>query len=387
MSIANYFNLRLLVQVRPPTISMNYASPGPSSGSSVRTSQTTAEIRSFRQRVDTSKEVPEVLNRVGKFNTLNNSMLQGSRSTTLYPRQVSLFFMKKGYSKAVAHGSAKVIKFNKADVIANWQEYLVSEVLSHPAWKSFPNGQQYEIDPKRGVCVGFWEASGIPNANMMEGSGSIANLLEMCENPRLQEKNLTATTSGTGKGGRSSPVLSIRMAYTVHIRIINDSSSEDHLAGEESTEYDELEASTLSEREAYHLFQDQYLSEEKETLEVVPTISRKGKEKQTLATIDHDQSISAITSRPITPLNSRSQPTNDSLVPDPQSISTSAGPPLRKRSLTLLSPDKITTMSTRQTKKTRAPIVHLSSSDGDDESEHVVNVSDNSDEFLAEPHS
>jgi len=356
---------------------MNYASPGPSSGPSVRTSQTTAEIRSFQQRVDTSKESPEVHNRVGKFNTLNNSMLPGSRSTILYPRQLSLFFMKKGYSKAIAHGSAKVIKFNKSDAIADWQEYLVSEVLSHPAWKSFPNGQQYEIDPKRGVCVGFWESSGIPNANMMEGSGSIANLLEMCENPRLQEKNLTAT-SGIGKGGRLSPVLSIRMAYTVHIRIINDSSSEDHVAGEESTEYHELEASTLSEREANRLFQDQYLSEEKETLEVVPNIPTNGKEKQILSTIPPDRPILATTPRPITPLESRSQLTQDSLLPDSQLASTSTNPPLRKRSLTLLSPDKITTLSTRQTKKTRTPtVVHLSSSDGDDESEHFVTVSDN----------
>ena len=119
--------------------------------------------------MDTSKECPEVLNRVGKFNTLNNSMLPGSRSTLLYPRQLSFFFMTKGYSKAIAHGSALVIKFNKSDAIADWQEYLVSEVLSHPALKLCPNGQHYEIHPKRGVCVGFWEASGIPNANMMEG--------------------------------------------------------------------------------------------------------------------------------------------------------------------------------------------------------------------------
>jgi len=113
---------------------------------------------------------------------------------------------------------------------------------------------------------------------MMEGSGSIANLVEMCENLGLQEKNLTVT-SGIGKGGLSSPVLSIRIAYTVHIRIINASSSENHLSGEESTEYNELEASTVSEREANRFLQDQYLSEEKETLEVVPNLSTKGKEK------------------------------------------------------------------------------------------------------------
>ena len=71
--------------------------------------------------MDISKKSPEVVNHVGKFNTLNNSMLPGSRSIILYPRQISLFFLKKGYSKAITHGSAKVIKFNKSDAIPDWQ--------------------------------------------------------------------------------------------------------------------------------------------------------------------------------------------------------------------------------------------------------------------------
>jgi len=149
----------------------------------------------------------------------------------------------------------------------------------------------------------------------------------MCENSRLQENNLTVT-SGIGKGGRSSPVLSIRMAYSVHIHIINHSSSEDHVAGQESTEYDELEASTLSECEANRLFQDQFLSEQKKTLEVVRNISTKGKEKQILSSIPPNQPILAITPQPITPLESRSQLTQDSLLPDSQLASTSTNPPL-----------------------------------------------------------
>ena len=143
----------------------------------------------------------------------------------------------------------------------------------------------------------------------------------MCENPQLQEKNLIAT-SGSGKGGRSSPVLSIRIAYTIHIQIINHPSSEDHVAGEESIEYHELEASTVSECEANRLLQDPYLSEEQETLKVVPNILTKRKEKQILSTIPPNRPILAITHQPITPLESKSQLTQDSLLPDSQLAST-----------------------------------------------------------------
>jgi len=141
------------------------------------------------------------------------------------------------------------------------------------------------------------------------------------------------------------------MAYTVHIRIINNSSTEDHVAAEESTKYDELEASTLSEREANRLFQDQYLSEEKQTLEVVPIISTKGEEKPILSTIPPDRPILATISQPIKPLELRAQLTQHSLIPDSQLASTSTNPPLQKPSLTLLSPDKIITRSPRQIKK------------------------------------
>lgn len=181
------------------------------------------EVRLHRQRAGNSNEQLEQLNMSGKFNILSQSTGMPGK---LFPKQLYLFFHKKGYKEASRHGSASLIHLDPKTAIPNWQSYLSDLVTSHVSWKSFPKIREYEINPKLPICVGFWEGGNtLPNTNELVGQGTMADLLRLVQNPKIA--SLTASTaSGTGKGGKRSTE-SIKMAFTVHIRQQHEDSDED----------------------------------------------------------------------------------------------------------------------------------------------------------------
>ena len=116
-----------------------------------------------------------------------------------------------------------IIQLCKFDRIENWQKYLQEQVADHPAWQLFPEIRTREIDPSKPICVGYWEGgNSLPNANELIGSGTIANLLKLVDNPK---SNTMLSQPGGNKGRR--PNESIRTGYTVHIRNIGDKLEDD----------------------------------------------------------------------------------------------------------------------------------------------------------------
>ena len=183
-------------------------------------SATSEEVRRQRQRADQFKDQPESSSQ-SRFNTL--SLLSSPMPKPLN-KFSSLFFFRKGSSRATLHSSPKIIQLLKSDRIEDWQEYLCAQVQDHPAWKSFPNIRTQEIDPNKPICVGYWEGgSSLPNTNELIGSGLISDLLKLVDNPKSA---IILPQHGGNKGRKSSE--SIRIGYTVHIRIIGDDSDEDN---------------------------------------------------------------------------------------------------------------------------------------------------------------
>jgi len=81
-----------------------------------------------------------------------------------------------------------------------------------------------ELHPRLAICVGFWDGTttGIgPNANILQNSGLISDLLRLTDCPQVS--NLTQTTLTPSKGSRSVSSL-LRMAITIHLRPIGDNS-------------------------------------------------------------------------------------------------------------------------------------------------------------------
>ena len=187
-----------------------------------RSTQISEEVKFQRQRVDPSKHQPETL-RSGKFNTLTTL---SNTSTKLIPRSVGLYFYRRGF-KAGFHGSPTLLDFNRFQQISNWQLYLKNLVLQHPAWLSYPNIKSYELHPQLPICVGYWDGTttGIaPNANSLHNTGIISDLLRLTDKPNGPHPIQTQLT--TTKGSRSMSSI-LRMAITVHIRLIGDDSDDE----------------------------------------------------------------------------------------------------------------------------------------------------------------
>ncbi|KAG0128325.1 hypothetical protein HOY82DRAFT_541339 [Tuber indicum] len=185
----------------------------------LRTSASAEEVRRYRQRANQSKDQPEHLSQ-SRFNTLSSLTLSLPKPIN---KSLSLFFFHKGSSRTMLHGSPMIIQLLKSDRVENWQEYLQCQVQDHPAWKSFPNIKTLEIDPRKPICVGYWEGgNSLPNANELIGSGSIAELLNLVENSK---SSIILPQHGGNKGRIASE--SIRVGYTVHIWIIGDESDDE----------------------------------------------------------------------------------------------------------------------------------------------------------------
>lgn len=102
---------------------------------------------------------------------------------------------------------------------------MQQQIQEHPAWKSYPNIKSFKIDPHKPICVGLWEGGNtLPNANELTGSGIIADLLQLVENPKSGPGSTNMDSAS--RGGRITTE-SIKIAYTVHIRTIGDCSDEE----------------------------------------------------------------------------------------------------------------------------------------------------------------
>ena len=228
-----------------------------------------------------------------------------------------------------------IIQLCKSDRIENWQEYLQGQVADHPAWRSFPQIRTQEIDPSKPICVGYWEGgNSLPNANELIGSGTIADLLKLVDNPK---SNTMLSQPGGNKGRR--PNESIRIGYTVHIRNIGDESEDDTNENLDSSPPPQKErpvrrkqhskAPKLEESE----IEEEVISSEMDSDSQDESLSLVKQEKNTSTLLVLPTSSSTQTLRPSTPSHS------------------ALG---RKRSLTILSPERISTWTTRELKKSRS---------------------------------
>ena len=211
---------QLIYLIQLNLILLNQIATRKPSTSTALQSGTSEEVRRQRQRADQSKDQPESSSQ-SRYNTL--SLLSSSTPKPLN-KSLSLFFFRKGSSRATLHGSPMIIQLQKLDRVDDCQEYLRIQVQDYPAWKSFPNVRTQEIDPNKPICVGYWEGgSTLLNANKLIGGGSINDLLKLVDNPK---STISLPQHGVNKGRKSSELIRIR--YTVHIRIIGDDSDEDH---------------------------------------------------------------------------------------------------------------------------------------------------------------
>lgn len=230
-----------------------------------------------------------------------------------------------------------IIQLCKSDRIENWQKYLQAQVQDHPAWPSFPQIRTQEIDPSKPICVGYWEGGNtLPNANELIGSETIADLLKLVDNP----KSNTVLSQHGGMNGRR-PNESIRIRYTVHIRNVGDDS-------EDTNENLNSSPPTLSKER--------------------PLVVNRRKRNQKVSKLEHSEQSEAEEEDFLSASNSDSE--DDSLssvkqernilqilpTPSTQALrpSTPAQALGRKRSLTILSPERISTRTTRELKKTRS---------------------------------
>ena len=150
------------------------------------------EVRRQRQRADNSREQPETLSQT-RYNTLSSLTSPSPKPVNKSP---SLFFFRKGSSRAVLHGSLIIIYLSKSDRIGDWQEYLRAQVCNHPTWRSYPDIRTQEIDQQKPICVGYWEGgNSLPNANELSGSSTISDLLKLVDNPK--SNTIPSQLSGT----------------------------------------------------------------------------------------------------------------------------------------------------------------------------------------------
>ena len=226
-----------------------------------------------------------------------------------------------------------VIQLCKSDRIEDWQEYLQAQVQDHPTWRSFLHIRTQEIDPLKPICVGYWEGgNSLPNANELIGSGTISDLLKLVDNSK---SNNILSQHGGIKARR--PNESIRIRYTVHIRNIDDESEED-------TSYDCSSSPPSRQKEQP--------SRRQRVPKEVPKSEDSDIEEETSSVVDSDQETEDIS---IVKRETNILPTPPIRPSQTLRPVTPAHPALgRKRSLTILSPECISTRTTRELKKTRS---------------------------------
>ena len=118
----------------------------------------------------------------------NSTLSTTLNSSSIKPvqRSIGLFFYRRGL-KAGFYRSPTLAEFIRTEQVPNWQQYLKNIVLQHSAWLSYPNIKSFELYPLLPICVGFWDGttSGVaPNANPLQNSWVIGDLLRLTDNPK-----------------------------------------------------------------------------------------------------------------------------------------------------------------------------------------------------------
>ena len=310
----------------------------PIQGSTVST-----EVNAQRQRITTSKQ-PDG----GRFKGFTTLGIQPAKPVS---RSLALFFFPKGNTRGAFHGVPTILHFIKSEQVPDWQHFLTNQVLQHPAWRTYPNIKQYIIDQNHPICVGFWEGnSNTPNANALIGSGTITDLLRLTENPKISAG--VQQPPHTSRGPGRQPPTTFRMAYTVFIRRIGIVYSDEEDEHSVPIDSDEITKTASLERKPRGQ-QIQQFRRRRKTQNPLPSTSDDSESDAIIQTIQHTSRV--IPSTPPTtqildqsacisiPASASSH--DDSLRP------TRIASVTRKRSLTMLSPENITTRSTRELKK------------------------------------
>jgi len=101
-----------------------------------------------------------------------------------------------------------LVEFIRTEQVSNWQQYLKNIVLQHPAWLAYPNIKAFELHPQLPICVGFWDgttAGVAPNANPLQNTGLISDLLRLTDNPK--GLNFTQTQLSNTKSGKITSLI------------------------------------------------------------------------------------------------------------------------------------------------------------------------------------
>ena len=326
------------------------------------------EVKFQRQRVDPTKlksqlESPSMQHSI--FNTLTTL---GNTATRPIQRSVGLYFYRRGL-KAGFHGSPTLLTFTRTERIADWQQYLKDLVLQHPAWLSYPNIKTMELHSRLPICVGFWDGTttGIaPNANILENSGIISDLLHLTDSPKASTSTQTYLTPL--KGSRSVSSI-LRMALTIHIRPIGEESEDEDQNSQFSIKQEVNNSSSTSITPNPSLSTKQTSTIQSSASQIPPKPPSCPPETIIIKSEDSDDTTTSgsttqeDTPSPFSPQSnnsstsltshtlhnsSHSQPNRPAT---PTSSLTSSSILGRKRSLTLLSPQNITTRSTRELKR------------------------------------
>ena len=215
----------------------------------------------------------------------------------------------------------------------------------------------FGINPDIPICVGYWEGGNIqPAAKELLGTGMVADLLRLVKNPKIA--NTASKSVAVSKGGKSVSE-PIKMVYTIYIWYRDNSSSSDNTSGSLSDIGDDrkethlvtcrkksrsispvkcffLSASTLS---PYHSSNRKPISiSTKSSTTTTKSTQYSDTKEQSIPSAIAFQPLQDPKSNPITPPRTQlAGESTNTLIPldsDPQII--------RKRSLTLLSPERVT---------------------------------------------
>ena len=243
-------------------------------------------------------------------------------------------------------------------------------IFQHPAWLSYPNIKSYELHPRLPICVGYWDGTttGIaPNANPLQNSGIIADLLRLTDNPK--SPHLIQTHLTTVKSSRS-PSSILRMAITIHIRPIGDDSDDSDNNTQPAIKREDTDSESPFTSSTPLVKLKQPISSLRSNIRSTSQSFAPSRKIPEPETTDNDTTTSGSTTQEDTPppsylsskhtsstlttstFNTQSHSQLDSerpTTPTTSVITRSASG--RKRSLTLLSPQKITTRSTRELKR------------------------------------
>ncbi|RPB03861.1 hypothetical protein L873DRAFT_1841029 [Choiromyces venosus 120613-1] len=288
------------------------------------TNQHAARSSAISTEVNLQRQCTNISKQPGRSNILTSLGQQPAKPVA---RSLALFIFPKGNTRGSFHGVPTIMHFLRSKLIPDWQHYLTNQVLQHPTWTTYPNIKQYIIDSDHPICVGYWEGnSNTPNANALVGGGTIADLLHLTENP----KNLAGTQQPPSRrSGRTTTTFHI--AYTVFIRRIGMVYSDKELELSEAIVDGQEIKKELTEKRLQKPFHRRIQPQQ------LPSSSPEDSDSESKHVTQSTQDIILSVPPPSQlPVSRLSTPISNTL---------HATSVLHKRSLTMLSPEKVSTRS------------------------------------------